>query len=666
MRRSACLLAILGLGISSANAQSSFGPSVEANKPAPGGLQFFNSKSDQTTPSAEAPGPRPVKIEEASPIPGFYGQAIGGAAQKNEAKAEPARPTFTFETTVDASAGSGVTPATFQAEESDSSPTIQPVSGELGDVRPFPGKPASAEAPAPETPAPMTAADGQEEMGVPAKTTPKGSFTITRAPDRKEKAARSLTAPVAPNTFGTPSVVTGRDLHGPQTPSLTIEWKTNSEINVGQQFDCDLVISNHGKSTATRVEVQARLPQNIRVVNTEPKPDQSETFLGWEFAELKPGQQKTIKVSMIPFQRGAINADASVRFSGNARGVFEVAEPMLALKLTGPQEVHVGDSVPHSVIVTNPGTGVAKNVRVEAFIPKGLEHIRGERLLMEIGSLNPGESRHVQLAMSAVAGGTHDVMVHAVADNGLDEQISSAVHVIAPNLMAEVSGPRLRYLGREGTFKLTVKNDGQAATNNVQLMHKIPDGFKFVSADRGVQFDRNAKMLIWFVGRLDVKQSAELNVTLMAEKSGAFKHLIRATSEHGTLADAELDCRIEGASSLSVAVIDLDDPVEVGTEAVYEVQVKNEGTAAAKDVGLTCELAPGTAFVHAEGPAAHVSEGNEVVFRTTPELAPGETATFRVRVASKTPGNMRFRARVTSESVPEPLTTDELTKFYGE
>ncbi|MEW4487692.1 hypothetical protein AB1L42_06395 [Thalassoglobus sp. JC818] len=661
MRRSACLLAILGLGISSANAQSSFGPSAESGKPAPKGLRFINSESDQATPVAESGGPKPVNTEEASPIPGFYGQAIGTSTQKTAEKAEPARPAFTFETTVDASAGSGVTPAAFQAEATETGPTIQQVSGELGDVRPFPGKPVSVE-----TASPEAAAAVPEEMSVPAKTTPKGSLTITRAPERKETSARSLTAPVAPNTFGTPSVVTGRDLQGPQTPSLTIEWKTNSEINVGQQFDCDLVISNNGKATATRVEVQARLPQNVRVVDTEPKPDQSETFLGWEFAELKPGQQKTIKVSMIPFQRGAVNADASVRFSGTASGVFEVAEPMLALKLTGPQEVHVGDSVPHSVIVTNPGTGVAKNVRVEAFIPKGLEHIRGERLLMEIGSLNPGESRHVRLAMSAVAGGTHDVMVHAVADNGLDEQISSAVHVIAPNLMAEVSGPRLRYLGREGTFKLSVKNDGQAATNNVQLMHKIPDGFKFVSADRGVQFDRNAKMLIWFVGRLDVKQSAELNVTLMAEKSGAFKHLIRATSEHGTLADAELDCRIEGASSLSVAVVDLDDPVEVGTEAVYEVRVKNEGTAAAKDVGLTCELAQGTAFVHAEGPAAHVSEGNEVIFRTTPELAPGETATFRVRVASKTPGNMRFRARVTSESVPEPLTTDELTKFYGE
>src|SRR5690606_3949583 len=137
---------------------------------------------------------------------------------------------------------------------------------------------------------------------------------------------------------------------------------------------------------------------------------------------------------------------------------------------------------------------------------------------------------------TAVSGGKHDVIVHAVADNGLDEQVSSAVNVTAPNLLAEVQGPRLRYLGREGTFKLLIKNDGQATTSNVQLMHKIPEGFEFVSADRGVQYDRNAQMLIWFVGRLDVGQAAELNVTLMAKQAGEFKHLIRATSEHGTMA----------------------------------------------------------------------------------------------------------------------------------
>ena len=641
MRKSACFLAILGLGVSCASAQDAFGPTAaKKDQPKPG-LSIFNSKPQAT---AEK---EPVKT--APTVPDYYDSLFNGAAPAPTQTAPVAT-----ESTVEETAAVN---AVFEQAPEQSSTAIQPIKAELGDALPFPGIPAEA----PTTPPIPTSTESTT-----APVAPEISAVTALPQPAREVAPSPPTAPVAPEMTSTPSVVTAANLVGPQTPTVTIEWRQTSNINVGQEFDCDLVVKNSGQTIASDVEIQAHLPQNVRVVDAEPKPTQSETFLGWRFAEIAPGKEQVIRVTMLPFERGSVAAKATVRFSGATSGIFEVAEPLLAVSVKGPEEVMIGENIPQTVVVSNPGTGIASNVRIEAMIPKGLEHVRGERLLMEIGSLNPGESRNVRLAMAAVSGGEHQVLVHAVADNGLDRQTATTVNVITPVLAATVEGPKLRYLGREGSYKLVVKNDGEAATNNVQLLYKVPDGFRFVTADRGYQFNREAQMLSWFVGRLDKDQTADLNVKLVAEKAGEFKHLIRATSEHGTIADAELPCRIEGTSSLSVAVVDVDDPVELGTEAVYEIRVKNEGTAAAKNVGLACELADGMDFVSATGPADHAHESQTVVFAGAPELGPGETAIYRVHVSSKKTGNMRFRTRVTSESVSEPLTSDELTKFYGE
>ncbi len=136
-----------------------------------------------------------------------------------------------------------------------------------------------------------------------------------------------------------------------------------------------------------------------------------------------------------------------------------------------------------------------------------------------------------------------------------------------------------------------MRND--ALRDNVRVMHKVPEGFDFVSAEKGAQFDSQNRMLNWFVGRLDKGEKAEISVVMTAKTAGEFTHYIRATSEHGAVSDADTATRVEGAASLVVNVADLDDPVEVGVETGYEITVKNDGTAPASNVSLTCELPAG-------------------------------------------------------------------------
>jgi uncharacterized repeat protein (TIGR01451 family) len=449
-------------------------------------------------------------------------------------------------------------------------------------------------------------------------------------------------------------------------PSVTLEWRKQSDINVGQECKCQLVVKNCGQTPARDVEIRAYFPSSVRLVAAHPAPTASESFVGWQVPELKAGEEKIMEVAMIPLQRGEIATKADVRFSGTADGLFAVAEPMLELQVEGPAQVLIGEPASQTVTVTNPGTGIANHVMIEAVLPEGLEHARGQRLQMDLGSLNPGESRSVRLALAATKGGRHHLDVQARAESGLVRTASSDVSVIAPSLTAQIAGPGLRYIGRHGAFTLTVSNDGAAATDNVQVRYKVPSGFEFISADKGAQFDRATGLVTWFVGRLEKGQTAEIKVTLNAREAGSFKHLVRATSEHGVLSDAEMTTVVDGSASLALEVKDLEDPVEVGAETVYEVRVKNEGSAAAHEVGVACELPAGMKFISAEGPSRHVAERGAVMFQALPELAAGQTATYKVRVSAAAPGSLRFKAHLTSRSIEEPLTGEELTKFYGE
>ena len=463
-----------------------------------------------------------------------------------------------------------------------------------------------------------------------------------------------------------PTVVIENIAKGTQTPSVKIDWIANSEINVGQESECELVVSNVGKSTVYGVTVEANFPPTVRLIDASPKPESAIEKLSWKIGKLEQGQTRRIAVKLIPSRRGPLAATARVHFTGATQAEFVVREPMLALKMEGPSKVMVGEPASQSVTISNPGNGIAKNVRLEALIPVGLEHPRGERLVMDVGSLNPNESRTIRLALVAIGGGVQTVQVSATADGNLLQTSEASVNVIAPSLQAEIDGPSLRYKGRVATYTVKVKNDGTIGTSNVRLKHKIPDGFEFISADKGATYDAPTRILSWFVGRLNANKSAEMKVKLKAVKIGEFVHYIRATSEHGSTTDSQLLTRVEGSASLVIDIADLDDPVEVGTETAYEIRLTNDGSAEAKNVGLSCELPAGVKYVSASGPSRHVVDGNLILFQPLALVKAGETFTFRVHVIGSVEGSLRFRARMTSDASSEPLTFEELTRFYGE
>lgn len=449
-------------------------------------------------------------------------------------------------------------------------------------------------------------------------------------------------------------------------PHIETQWVRQSDINVGQPCDLKLSIRNSGQAAASDVVVDVFFPRTVRLTAARPEPAAAESSVVWKFPTLDAGEEREIHITMIPSERGEIAANANVRFSTAATKLLAVEEPMLKLVMKGPKEVMMGDSASHIVTVSNPGTGVAHNVSLEVTIPAGLEHPKGKRLKMELGSLNSGEQRSVRLSLTASAGGSQQVSVEATSGTLLRETSSAVVSVLAPSLNLAVTGPALRYVGRDARYSVNLTNDGQAITNNVRAMYVVPKGFEYLYASRGGKFDESSRTVTWFVGSVSPKDTVELSLKLKPTQLGDFAHVARAVSEQGAVAEARAETKIEGTASLVLEVLDLDDPVEIGRETAYEVRVRNEGSKQAQNVGLSFELPNGVRLVNVKGPTQHIAESGLVVFKALSALEPGKTAIFQIHIQGADEGNHRVRARLTSDSIQEPLTVEELTRFYAD
>lgn len=481
-----------------------------------------------------------------------------------------------------------------------------------------------------------------------------------------DRTARPMSSAASRSNWNPDRVTIGGASEISGTPTVSVEWVKLGGIIVGKECACDLVVKNSGKVSAQQVVVEASFPASVRLTAASPEPSEASDHLEWSIPELAAGEERIIHIKMIPSQRGELATTASVRFTGTAARVFKVEEPLLDLAVKAPDEVVVGDPLLQVITITNPGNGIAHNVKVHVETSQGLQSTRDDNSSIEIGSLNPGGTRTVRLSFMALAGGEQTLDVTATADSGLKQTSATTVNVIAPELKIAMEGPSLRYAGRDARYTVTITNSGQAATNNVRVSHQLAQGFKFLKADKGGTFDADRDSVNWFVGRLEPEQTVQLKMQLQAQEIGEFEQHVVVNAEHGLTAEADTTTKVEGSATLVMSVQDLDDPVEVGRETAYEVRISNTGSKAAHNVGLTFELPKGIEVIKVQAATQHLAKNGLILFNDLPELAPGKTALFRVHVRGDAEGNQRVRARLTSESIEQELITEELTKFYGE
>ena len=241
---------------------------------------------------------------------------------------------------------------------------------------------------------------------------------------------------------------------------------------------------------------------------------------------------------------------AAVTSSHELAASIRIVEPKLAITVEGPPETVVGQPSTYNFRVTNDGTGAAMDVGIDVHLADGLEAASGSKTHYNIGTLGPGQSRHVQMTISGTAPGEFALHGRALAGDAAQAKVAHAIRVVQPVLAVEMEGPKLRFVDRRAAYTIKVQNPGPAPIDNVQLLESIPEGFRFVEASSGGSFDRNAHQVAWFVGRLEANETATVGVQLIATEEGDHRLNAAAKADFGVIGEADTTTRVKGARAL--------------------------------------------------------------------------------------------------------------------
>lgn len=607
----------------------------------------------QQAPSAHVPS-------QGSGVPASVGSYVTTQAYGSMPPADPAgaisgatvRPAQ-FSGTLPVTPETGQAPSIPNATGSDM-PSPPSASGQSGYLETPPTSPVPNSLPSQDTPQDFAQPTQMAPISNPAPaipaSTPMGNYATPNAASVN-------------NTSPTPGA---KDLEGVRAPSLALQKQAPPEVQVGKTATFVLTIRNVGQVAADEVVVRDRVPQFTRFEDATPQPERSpDGTLVWKLGTITPGNEATITMQLTPEQEGQIGSVATVTFETQASVSTRCTKPELVVEHSGPEQVLIGQGVVFNIKVTNNGTGVATGVTLEEDVPEFLSHSKGSEIEYEIGTLRPGESRGLQLTLQAAKAGRFENVLLIRGDGNLLERDAFPMEVIAPDLNIQLVGPKRRYLERTAKYSISVANPGTAPATRVELVAFLPKGMKFVSTNNQGQYDPQTHAAYWSLAQLPSSESGTVELSLLPMEIGDQKMRIESRADLGLTAETEQTIVVDGLAAVFFTVADTADPIEVGSETVYQVQVVNQGSKTATGVRVDAQLPPGMEPVSGEGPTTYQIQGQRISFNPLGRLAPKDQAIYKIQARGLQDGDQKITVQVVTNEIA-PVAKEESTRVYAD
>ena len=372
-------------------------------------------------------------------------------------------------------------------------------------------------------------------------------------------------------------------LEGPQQPTLVIQKFAPGEIQVGKPAKFVVQVRNAGAQSADDVTIRDEIPQGTKLVSTSPNATTEGSHIVWQLGKLSPGEDRTVEMQLMPTAEGEIGSVATVSYSAQASVKTHCTMPQLAIRMTAANEVMIGSQQHVKIEIRNPGTGDATGVMLFENVPPNVKHAAGPALEFEIGTLRPGETRELDLVLTAEKAGKVVNALTARADGNLQVQQQVEFEVIAPALTVALDGPERRYLERPATYEVSVENPGTAAAHDVQIVTKLPKGMRFVRANNMGEYDAATHAVYWSLAELPKGERGTVELVAMPIETGPQTLQVEGHAQQGLADHKQREIVVEGLAAIMFEVRDLEDPIEVGGETGYEIRVVNQGTKAADE-----------------------------------------------------------------------------------
>lgn len=609
--------------------------------PAPAGFGFGarrqNNQPPQFTPPDNAAAPEPLPFPQVNQLPGAEVAQQPGVYQPNAAPPQRSvlrRP------------GQAAEPETYQtAAPATPSPSDLPATPRS--VLKRPTGPVIGEAAQPIVP---------RQEAAPVAEVPNNSSRRMYDP--------AAAAPTPRNTTRSPIANAQDIVVSSQGARLRVELAGPQSLLVGKSARYVLNLVNDGDAAAEEVQLRLNIPAWVSVESGESTAGdaaaqadaQGSVRMIWNLPKVKAGSQETLRLQLVaaegkPFE---LTADWTCR-PASLKAAIVVKQPQIELSLAGPSDMVFGDEKPFTITVSNPGNGDAENVVVQLVAGSNAPQS------IEVGTVPAGKARDVNVKVVANQPTGMDLKMSATAEGNLRAEAAGRIVVKQPLLAISVEGPPLKFAGAEAAYAVTVSNTGNAAADDLTISTTLPTGAKYLGGIDGAQF--GGGVLKWKPGLLPPETERTFDIRVQLNAAGAHRVVAQAIGPRTGAVAHECETTVEAVSNLKLAVNDPAGPAPTGQEVVYEVQLMNRGSLAAKNVKVVMQFSEGLEPSIVEGAEAKLVPG-QVLFETLPELAAGEQVIVHVRAKAGKEGSHRYRVEVVSTDNDTRLVSEGTSRFF--
>lgn len=224
----------------------------------------------------------------------------------------------------------------------------------------------------------------------------------------------------------------------------------------------------------------------------------------------------------------------------------------------------------------------------------------------------------------------------------------------------QLDGPSLIFCHKPGNFTITMKTSKVFPMKNT-LSYSIPESLDYISSEPAAHLYVKKKLLVW---KFKLLKSRKIKIIFRTKKAGRFISKARLkTSDWERTARGRFQIICCGPG-IYVSSYDTEDPVEVGKETTYVIEVRNEGTSPFTNVRCINSVSKYLKFLAAEGPVFHKNIQNKIYFDPVPILLPGEKIIYKIVCEALEEGSARNIVEVTADQFERRILEEEGTSVY--